>query len=136
MSDIVKQYKGSVVDVKLYDFRTTQAVFWSPRWRAETGGGSGGCNSFVLVETEFGEWEAGNKKCSLVSINGAGEVRWSVTKSTIERQLEEEKAPWWKDDEYGESLKAARHFGLIPARVPSKEEIKAAEIEAGWDSSP
>lgn len=91
---------GKRVDVKLYDTRTTKDVFWSDR-----------CNSYVLVilqpgvsygATTFTHPEYG-QEVMLMSINGAGEVRWPVS-------------DYGRDDE---QRAAIRHFSLVQAELKS-----------------
>lgn len=106
------------VNVKLYDTHTTRDIFWSEKF-----------NSYVLVEVNRANAWLNMPECddfyfqtkdgkwfTLVSVNGAGEVRWSVTKEQLERaeDMEErypDKISGWDDGEY---LVAARHFRLIP----------------------
>lgn len=107
-------------DIKLQSSRTTPDVFWSPAWERPHGG-RGGFNSFVLIKSEQGDWEKDGQKCFLASVNGIGEIRWYVHKYEIERMIEDEKKEWWDHEEYGESLKAARHFGLIPPAAESDQ---------------
>ena len=108
-----------LVDVALNSIRTTLDVYWSPPWDAPHGG-HGGCNSYVMAESDMGEYAINNKKCSLYSINGMGEVRWSVSKSMIESALDSYNKiiaqghipePW--DGDFFEYLLAARHFKLV-----------------------
>lgn len=104
---------GGRVDVRLDSMRTTKDVFWSPTWEG-SGGARGGCNSFVMVETEYGSFlSKDGKTCALMSINGIGEVRWDINKSRIQQDVENSKESWWKDDQHGENIKAAKHFGLL-----------------------
>jgi hypothetical protein len=74
-------------------------VYWSPqRWRDENGRlePAGGFNSFCLVENPDGRWVArSGERVSLLSINGIGEIRWSVEPGS---------------EHYGEG--AVEHFGL------------------------
>lgn len=107
---------GNRVDVALHDTQTTERVFWSPKWEDKGRGTSGGANSFVLVRSDRGEFEVDGERVSLVCINGIGEVRWRVTANKLHADLGYEKLDWWRDMEYGEELKAARHFGIIPQR--------------------
>lgn len=76
------------------------AVFWSPqRWRddGDRMNPAGGFNSFVLVEDPKGRWmqRRSEKRVSLLSINGIGEIRWSVEPGS---------------EHYGEG--AVQHFDL------------------------
>lgn len=110
-----------VVDCPLYDMNTTPDVFWSENK-----------NSYCLVRVPYlggqprepeyldryswlsptGEW------FQLYSINGAGEVRWDVSKHRVQYMLEMEEK---YGDEIGDSkefLAALRHFGLAPKRCP------------------
>lgn len=83
---VFKQLANGRVDVELHSMTTTPDVFWTPRWK-RAHGGFGGCNSYVLVASEHGEFTKDGQSVSLVSINGF--------------------------DEYGEEVKAAKHFGLV-----------------------
>lgn len=113
MAMVYRRREDGRADVELHSMTTTKDVFWSPRWASE-GGGRGGCNSYILMESPYGEFIHLGIQCSLVSVNGIGEIRWSVSPNDLERDQRNEKEDWRKGDEYGEKLKAARHFGLIP----------------------
>lgn len=71
-------------------------VYWSPRGLHD---GRGGFNSFVLVaDAERGQWRmADGKRVNLLSINGIGEIRWTVDPHS---------------KHYGEG--AEMHFRLMP----------------------
>lgn len=97
---------GHRVNVKLYDHETTNDVFWSER-----------CNSYVLAAAqphERGAIKVGEAHATLVSVNGAGEVRWTVQQGQIDSALRLE-ADGIRGGDAEEQLAAARHFGLIPA---------------------
>lgn len=114
---------GRRVDVQLHDTNTTTDVFWSAHK-----------NSYVLASiTDDNSWKSnpeamerfyfqrGEEWFTLVSINGAGEVRWSVSKDRLEQaeEAEEENPEKCVDGAPGawdmaEYLAAARHFNLIP----------------------
>lgn len=105
-------WNGSKVAVSLREVRTTSDVFWSKR-----------SNSFVLAEvipSLSGKVPDGflvnGTKCSLVSINGGGEVRWEISPREVASALRTEKAMSPADFagvDASETLAAARHFGLI-----------------------
>ena len=99
-------------DIALTSMRSNKQVFWSPRWEGE-GGSAGGCNSYVLLETEQGEFTVNGKKVELTSINGHGEIRWEILQGEIDNLLEREKGEHWNPVCNGEGLKAARYFNLI-----------------------
>lgn len=114
------KYTRWVVDVHLREIRTTKDVYWSVN-----------TNSYVLVDAtspwasrnQSEDWheryhfKVDGKWAMLVSINGAGELRWDVLKDTLESHLKHEKEPWWRETYEGaEALAAARHFGLIPKK--------------------
>ena len=96
---------NQVVDVKLYHTDTTQDVFWSKMK-----------NSYVLVESFdiFGNFEAPDGTgVRLLSVNGAGEVRWPVMVQDIVFALRAEKEGWLDEGStIDEQLKAFRHFNL------------------------
>ena len=109
---------GPRVDVKLHDMNTTLGIFWSDSK-----------NSYVLVEAtpeaairgmdwlEMFLFRRGTQWFSLASINGAGEVRWTVDANRLaseeryEEQCEDEGREMHGDGV--EFLAAARHFNLI-----------------------
>jgi hypothetical protein len=108
---------GPRVNVVLTHHETTEAVYWSPRrWRLEGTGDNevkvpaGGFNSHVLVEDANGGWVARDgKRCRLVCVNGAGEVRWEVLPSLLlVRGFEE-------PHHLAEATGAVRHFRLRSA---------------------
>lgn len=92
--------KGRVA-VKLYSHTDPgpETVWWSPqKWRDEGNrlDPAGGFNSFCLLADPNGRWVArSGERVSLVSINGIGEIRWSVDPNS---------------PHYGEG--AVDHFGL------------------------
>ena len=104
-----KIYKISAgrVDCKLISFSNTPDIWWSPRWEGLNGEGSrGGCNSYVLVESE-------SERPRLACGNGAGEVRWWVTENNLSYAKKHESEPWWKrHGTAAEDLAAARYFEL------------------------
>ena len=114
---------GARVDVELWDHRTTADVFWSPRWESP-GGGSGGMKSYVLVREATGgcavPGDVFNTKdgpVSLASINGMGEIRWTVSPRSLAFAVEmESKGELRPEGGSHEELLAARHFGLVPPR--------------------
>ena len=80
---------------------------------------------------------------TLVSVNGGGEVRWTVSQSQIDYAVEAE-ARGIRGGDAEEQLAAARHFGLADAQIESIERLgsydksfaivqwcKAAEIFTG-----
>lgn len=90
-------WKDHLVNIKLTEVRTTEKVFWSER-----------SNSYVLAEPEgradgWGSEQVwltpDGRKCWLLSINGIGEVRWSVLSS----------GRIWDDEQKA----AIKHFKLI-----------------------
>lgn len=90
-------WNGHKVDCKLHEVRTTEDIYWSER-----------SNSYVLAKPEgkadgWGSeqtWLTPNgQKCWLLSINGGGEVRWSVLSS----------GRIWDDEQRA----AIKHFKLI-----------------------
>jgi hypothetical protein len=112
---------GARVDVTLRDMNTTNDIYWS---RSK--------NSYVLAEVRADSPWLTHPKCAdyyfqrdgrwfcLVSINGCGEVRWSVTADRLAQDEDyEEVCEAEGRDHHGdgvEQLAAARHFNLIPAR--------------------
>ena len=97
------------MDVALRDHETTDDVFWSER-----------CNSYVLVGAAGGDRDrlmcsVKGVGVSLVSVNGGGEVRWTVSQSQIDYAVEAE-ARGIRGGDAEEQLAAARHFGLVPGR--------------------
>lgn len=106
---------GPRVTVRLEDHYTTPDIYWSARY-----------NSYVLAEvrsdaTPFEQRQAINwngRKVMLVSVNGAGEVRWTVDQGAIDCALRDEKEEWWErvNGDGKEQLAAARHFGLAPKK--------------------
>jgi hypothetical protein len=116
-----------VVDCTLRDMRTTPDVYWSESY-----------NSYVLAEVSegntwanhpFGEryyWRRGEQLFQLVSINGAGEMRWDVPKERLDGEIKYEQDCLREGREmHGdgrEFLAAARHFGLIPRRSMTNNE--------------
>lgn len=113
---------GTRVDVALYDHRTTENVFWSPRWESP-GGGRGGMNSYVLVREATGGcscpgdvFPTKDGPVSLASINGMGEIRWTVSPRALSFAVEMEAAGTLRPEGGAhEELLAARHFGLVPS---------------------
>jgi len=90
------------------EIRTTEDVFWSVN-----------TNSYVLAKPRGGAetFDLNGEKVLLLSINGAGEVRWPVWPYNLEGALKNEKESWWRETYDGaEQLAAARHFGLIPQK--------------------
>ena len=79
------------VELKLYFVGNTDQVFWSK---------SG--NSYVIVADPDGPWILNGCPCFLLSINGSGEVRWSVLR----------KSDSVYDVTTGEDMDAARYFNL------------------------
>ena len=56
-------------DIRLNDTRNTEAVYWSREG-----------NSYVVNDNPTGYWNTfGGTPCDLISINGAGELRWVVS---------------------------------------------------------
>jgi hypothetical protein len=108
-------WKEGRVDVALTSMRTTQDVYWSPRWEG-SGGARGGCNSYVLARKDDG--------VGLYSVNGIGEVRWEVFQQYLPMWVEQELTSWrrdsWRHSDAAEQLAAARHFGLVDRSVLSK----------------
>lgn len=118
-----------VVDCTLRNMDTTRDIFWSLRK-----------NSYVLAEIKKDSMWANRPAhddtadryfwrgpdgghVQLLSINGAGEVRWDVTKDRIEADAQRENEPWWNDGLDGaEQLAAARHFGLIEPKAGKSPE--------------
>jgi hypothetical protein len=108
---------GPRVAVRLVDHRTTPDIYWSVRY-----------NSYVLAEvrsnaTPFEQRQAidfNGRKVQLVSVNGMGEVRWTVEQWAIDCALRDEKEEWWDrvNGDGKEQLAAARHFGLAPKKQP------------------
>jgi hypothetical protein len=97
------------VDVKLYDHETTSDIFWSER-----------CNSYVLAAAQPHDREAlklGTANVLLVSVNGAGEIRWTVTKWQLDMSVEQEAAGRKVGGDAEEQLAAAKHFGIVAARA-------------------
>lgn len=89
---------GNRVDVGLTHARTTADVFWSARG-----------NSYVLASNPQ---DAAHPL--LISVNGLGEVRWTLGVPELQRALRNERESWFNprgDD--AEALAAARHFGLV-----------------------
>jgi hypothetical protein len=89
---------GYGVDVKLTEIRTTVDIFWS----------TPGCNSYVLADSppRFGPYlRLHGRPVALFSINGIGELRWSVEAWYIHSVMRHDRA----DDE---QLQAFNHFGL------------------------
>jgi hypothetical protein len=111
MDKRIQKYGDLGVDIKLHQVVTTPEVFWSPR----SEDGYGGCNSYVVVHSpEHGAFKLGDTRVALLSINGAGEVRWGVQSWEARYALEAEKEG--KLNVIGgttrEGLLAMRHFGL------------------------
>ncbi len=76
---VILKYGGRGVDVALKSERNPgpDTVYWSPR--KPTGGGY---NSFVVVADERGPFVTSDgARVALISINGIGEIRWSVDRS-------------------------------------------------------
>lgn len=93
------------VSVHLFDTVSTSRVFWSAR-----------CNSYVLIpDPARGEFQTPDgRNVSLVSVNGAGEIRWTVTRSQVDFQIKN----GFKGGDGEESLAAALHFGLVTLPQP------------------
>lgn len=111
------------VDVELHDMVSTPDVHWSAR-----------SNSYVLVSTDRGGFTlADGRKAALVSVNGAGEVRWDVQAWSLEHAVKSEgtgDAGIWSRSDSCEQLTAARHFGIVeaaprPVDVPAPAEWPA-----------
>jgi len=103
------------VAVKLYSMTTTTDVYWSPRrYVTETRPDGttyqeqrGGCNSYVLVYDERGACRAPDgTRCSLVSVNGGGEVRWVIEAWDLRAMLD------GRPSSLAEALGAFQHFRL------------------------
>lgn len=89
---------GNHVDVKLSHTQSTADVYWSPRG-----------NSYVLAENVLTPGEP-----LLVSVNGLGEVRWTIDPHTLQRAVHDEHEPWFNaTGDAAEALAAARHLGLL-----------------------
>jgi hypothetical protein len=89
---------GNCVNVQLANLYTTPDVFWSARG-----------NSYVLASNAQDAAQP-----LLVSVNGLGEVRWTVDDRALQRALRHERESWFNpqgDD--AETLAAARHFKLV-----------------------
>jgi hypothetical protein len=109
-----------VVDCHLREVRTTPDVWWSPS-----------TNSYVLAEIPLIDqihvsrrdmlyWQVDGQWVELLSINGAGEVRWNVERARVEQAQAQEEEEWGKKGDSYEFLCAARHFGL--QTVPYSED--------------
>jgi hypothetical protein len=99
----IQKYGDHGVDIKLTAIGSTDSVFWSHR-----------TNSYVVVENERGAFEIDGTKVSLVSINGFGEIRWTVERWMIDYALEyDAKGELTRGADDYEYLEAARHFGLV-----------------------
>ncbi len=82
------------VAVTLNDHRSNRQVFWDSNY-----------NSYVVVKDESSQLTLAGEKVSVVSVNGAGEIRWSCNKQSQLRP--------------GEGLEAAEYFGVIkPGEAP------------------
>ena len=74
----VLKYGGRGVDIVLKSFSSPgpDTVFWS---KPDPSTGRGGCNSFVCVEDPRGFWlTEDGQRVNLISINGIGEIRWTI----------------------------------------------------------
>lgn len=88
-------------------------MWWSPR-----------CNSYVLAElradaTSYDKHTAhtvDGKRVILASVNGIGEVRWTVDSDRIAYFLRDENKEHFSQTDGHEQLAAARYFGLAPRR--------------------
>ena len=101
---------GKRVDVSLCETKTSRDIFWSPRWEApKSHGGMGGFNSYVVFADDDGIQ-------TIASINGYGEVRWTLTEREFKFAFDYAKDhpnpnPW--DGDWVEQLKVAAHFGVL-----------------------
>ena len=100
---------GGRVDVRLESRSTSDDVFWSER-----------CNSYVLVAARADDRDAfklGNKHVTVTSVNGAGEIRWTVQPYQIEYALADEAKGRKLVGDVVEQIAAARHFGVVAPRA-------------------
>lgn len=78
----VCQYGGYGVQIELNDARTTDTVFWCSR-----------SNSYVIVSSAddyFGQWRTPlGDRVAVHSINGIGEIRWSIVPSAHLSEIEQ-----------------------------------------------
>ena len=87
---MLQAYGKHGVDVRLQSFTSPgpDTVYWSER-----------TNSYVCVADTHGPWVTSDgKPCALLSINGIGEIRWSVPAKPFDE----------------EQIAAVKHFGLKP----------------------
>jgi hypothetical protein len=117
MGTTIQKWNGNRVAVSLMEIRTTAEIFWSPR---------PSCSSYVLAEPEgpAGAWKTApwyapdGRPCLLVSVNGGGEVRWSVRPA--EKIYDADQAA------------AVAHFGLTltPPPAPAPKAVKPVTIRS------
>ncbi len=72
---VFSQIVNNKVDIELWDHRSTPQVFWDMADRR--------CNSYVVVKSERSSLYAAiyapdGTRVEIVSINGAGEIRWTI----------------------------------------------------------
>ena len=95
----VLKYGARGVEVALHSYTSPgpNVVFWSPQRYHPDGSPGGGFNSFVLVDDpERGYFRLGDKdydtdadrRVALVSINGIGEIRWTINGRHMIRDAE------------------------------------------------
>lgn len=73
---------GRGVEVSIISARTPgpDTVFWSERVEKDGEVVRHGGNSFVVVASDTGDWRTRDgERVALLSVNGIGEIRWSVS---------------------------------------------------------